>query len=192
MPTPGCNWPVSPVVHSMPKLIPHCQETLGAKRKADTYEEDTNMMEFRTKRRRCWFQNAGFGDSVEAEEEEINHNNALMTTLHSSHAEPQALHAVEVDASHEMEMDDGAAGDCVVEQVRDSALPSPPLKEQEACDGMDSDCTHNPTQYKSPKPTSMCQEYCGDTSPTSGKVRCYCKPSWEGLMYLRPFDTDIY
>jgi hypothetical protein len=32
----------------------------------------------------------------------------------------------------------------------------------------------------------------GDQSPQSGRVRCYCKPSWEGMLDTAPYISDVY
>lgn len=32
----------------------------------------------------------------------------------------------------------------------------------------------------------------GDRSPNSGKVRCPCRPSWEGMIDARPYVSDYY
>lgn len=32
----------------------------------------------------------------------------------------------------------------------------------------------------------------GEMSPTTSRVRCYCKPSWEGMLSMRPYISDIY
>ncbi|KAK2168738.1 hypothetical protein NP493_1218g00047 [Ridgeia piscesae] len=70
-----------------------------------------------------------------------------------------------------------------------------------ACLSMDTDYTPDPSQYDTRPATTdnppVCTKtwgYCGSgkPSPTSGRVRCYCKPSWEGMLDMRPYISDIY
>ncbi|KAK3591858.1 hypothetical protein CHS0354_005059 [Potamilus streckersoni] len=60
----------------------------------------------------------------------------------------------------------------------------------EACSSMESEGATDPSQYS----TAYCDNFCvgGDYSPTSGRVRCLCRPSWEGLLDVRPYVSDYY
>ncbi|XP_052219357.1 uncharacterized protein LOC127836703 isoform X2 [Dreissena polymorpha] len=55
---------------------------------------------------------------------------------------------------------------------------------------MEGEGSPNPQQYK----MAYCDQYCigGQRSPSSGVVRCLCKPSWEGLHDIRPYVSDYY
>ncbi|KAL3842405.1 hypothetical protein ACJMK2_020440 [Sinanodonta woodiana] len=60
----------------------------------------------------------------------------------------------------------------------------------EACSSMESEGATDPNQYS----TAYCDKFCigGDYSPRSGQVRCLCRPSWEGLLDVRPYVSDYY
>ncbi|XP_064600673.1 uncharacterized protein LOC135466854 [Liolophura sinensis] len=65
-------------------------------------------------------------------------------------------------------------------------------REQEAAQSlMDSDCTPNQQQYHHNSLT-FCDPNCVGARTTGPKVRCYCKPSWDGGMDLRPYVSDYY
>ncbi|XP_060590410.1 uncharacterized protein LOC132745477 isoform X2 [Ruditapes philippinarum] len=55
---------------------------------------------------------------------------------------------------------------------------------------MEGEGAPNPQQYS----LSYCDSHCvgGSWSPNSGKVRCSCRPSWEGLTDVRPYISDYY
>ncbi|XP_071099330.1 uncharacterized protein [Haliotis cracherodii] len=55
---------------------------------------------------------------------------------------------------------------------------------------MDSDFVPNLQQYG----LAFCGDSClgGERYPASGRIRCYCKQSWEGLMDMRPYVSDYY
>lgn len=64
---------------------------------------------------------------------------------------------------------------------------------------MDSDFTPDPEQYTAlPAATAAVEVHpntppsVGYTSSESSRVRCFCKPSWEGIMSMRPYVSDIY
>ncbi|KAL5006733.1 hypothetical protein ScPMuIL_015539 [Solemya velum] len=65
-----------------------------------------------------------------------------------------------------------------------------PSHQDRNCSSMEEDTV--PEQPRSK--IVFCDQYCvgGDQSPTSGRVRCFCKPSWEGLMEMQPYVSDYY
>ncbi|XP_064634947.1 uncharacterized protein LOC135492406 [Lineus longissimus] len=64
--------------------------------------------------------------------------------------------------------------------------------EQQVCASMEDDFVPDQRQYD--RDGEFCKEYCGygNVSPNSGKVRCYCKPSWEAMLEVRPYISDYY
>ncbi|XP_053385091.1 uncharacterized protein LOC123535563 isoform X4 [Mercenaria mercenaria] len=77
-----------------------------------------------------------------------------------------------------------------------ATLPLNPQTDAEyeaACNmvaAMEGEGAPDPQQYS----MSYCDPQCvgGHRSPNSGRVRCLCRPSWEGLMDVRPYISDYY
>ncbi|CAH1785710.1 unnamed protein product [Owenia fusiformis] len=92
--------------------------------------------------------------------------------------------------------------------INEETYSSPPdSTSTDAHMAMDDDCVPDPGQYSTPSsndpqtPTprgsgqGYHSQYCssGDVSPTNSRVKCYCRPSWEGISGLKPcFVSDYY
>ncbi|XP_046547310.1 transcription factor SPT20 homolog isoform X1 [Haliotis rubra] len=78
---------------------------------------------------------------------------------------------------------DPQSNNTMVMDLCDETYSTPQLdrETQSMYSNMDSDFVPNLQQYGG-----------GEWNPASGRIRCYCKQSWEGLMEMRPYVSDYY
>ncbi|XP_069134163.1 uncharacterized protein [Argopecten irradians] len=84
-------------------------------------------------------------------------------------------------------------GDCMIMNLNEETYSTTTIdvtEEQMAYSAMESDGVPDQEQYK----LEMCDTNCFDIEkgPVSSKVKCYCRPSWEGVMEMRPYVSDYY
>ncbi|XP_076116288.1 uncharacterized protein LOC143083804 isoform X1 [Mytilus galloprovincialis] len=60
-------------------------------------------------------------------------------------------------------------------------------EEEMACTFMESDFVPNQQQYNARDNSVV-----GDSTPTIDRVKCYCRPSWEGTFDMKPYVSDYY
>ncbi|OWF46747.1 uncharacterized protein LOC110455235 [Mizuhopecten yessoensis] len=97
--------------------------------------------------------------------------------------------SIQDEQSHQQPFND----DCMIMNLNEetySRTSGNIIEEQMAYSSMDSDGVPDPEQYK----LEMCNSNCfdGERNQPSSKVKCYCRPSWEGLMEMRPYVSDYY
>ncbi|XP_033753082.1 uncharacterized protein LOC117336580 [Pecten maximus] len=83
--------------------------------------------------------------------------------------------------------------DCMIMNLNEETYSTTSInvtEEQMAYSTMDSDGVPDHEQYK----LEMCDSNCFEVerNPVSSKVKCYCRPSWEGVMEMRPYVSDYY
>ncbi|VDI06789.1 Hypothetical predicted protein [Mytilus galloprovincialis] len=59
--------------------------------------------------------------------------------------------------------------------------------EEMACTSMESDFVPDQQQYNARDSSVV-----GDSTPTIDRVKCYCRPSWEGTFDMKPYVSDYY
>ncbi|XP_067937586.1 uncharacterized protein [Watersipora subatra] len=98
--------------------------------------------------------------------------------LHQQHAASELMDYIDTQSAMVMNINDDDDG-----EMNDYTS---------ACDAMDGEGAVDPQQYRA-KNTCQEQECFGaEESPTSGTVRCYCRPAWGNLSNSQSFFSDIY
>ncbi|KAK6191681.1 hypothetical protein SNE40_003305 [Patella caerulea] len=145
-----------------------------------------------------------FEESQQMEQSEINHNTIHQDLNHQSQFLPVSDQHQEIHGC----IKDVAAAPCFQnsQQIESQNIAQPQndmimdlcdetysnsTLENEAClDIMDNDCVPNNQQYT--RQVADCNNCIGERSPSASRVRCYCKPTWDNFMDLRPYISDYY